>query len=138
MAIRCLRDLKCLSNVWYNARPKFMRKFIGSTGVKRNLTSARLFSGVAWDGSSVPTRPGKGDFPWYFPLSSKSGTYFVISLLVIHFGYTITLLSPSVPPNTLLPVTAQRPFPLSHFPSLSFMNSSCLSWFPSNHLCIHV
>lgn len=32
--------------------------------------------------------------------------------------HTITLLSPSVPPNTLLPVTAHRPLPLSHFPSL--------------------
>lgn len=133
-----LRDLKCSSNVWYNVRPKFMRKFIGSMRVKRNITSAGFFRGIEWDGSPVPSRPEQGDFPWYFPISSKFGTYFVISSLVIHFGYTITLLSPSVPPNTLLPVTAQRPFPLSHFPSLSFMNSSCLSWFPSNHLCIHV
>lgn len=30
---------------------------------------------------------------------------------------TMTRLNPSVPPNTLRPVMAHRPFPLSHFPS---------------------
>ena len=51
-----------------------------------------------------------------------------IQIICICFHhYTMTLLSPSVPPNTLLPVTAHRPFPFSHLPSLPFMNSSCLS-----------
>lgn len=51
--------------------------------------------------------------------------------------HTMMRRRPSVPPSTLLPVTAHLAAPLSHFPCLSAMKASCRGWSPPSHLCMH-
>jgi hypothetical protein len=90
---------------------------------------------------NVPKRLCQCSFnPSHIHIPDPIIRYPIFQPQIFTLNQTITLLNPSVPPKTLLPVTAHLPFPLSHFHSRPgpAMNASCFSCSPRIHLWIHV